>query len=87
LNEFANNLLTQRKEGKPVQLTIGAEESERLLDLVDRTKATLMLLVWSEEWGDRNEFRKWVVHTPGSPYSDPPARIAQAAAIYKGESQ
>jgi len=85
LNRFANDLLRQQEQGKGSSLTVATEDSDRLLDLIDRTKATLILSVWSQDWGDQDEFRKWAQLSPGYAYGDPPTGIALAAAIYKGE--
>lgn len=86
-NQFANDLLRQRKQEEGSMLTVTVENSDRILDLIDRTKATLMLSVWSQDWGNWEEFRKWALRAPGYFYSDPPASIARAAAIFKGEAQ
>lgn len=87
LNQFVNEILPQREQDKSSRLTITIENSDRMLDLLDRTKATLILSIWSQDWGDQEEFIKWAQGAPGYYYSDPPASIAQAAAIYKGEKQ
>jgi hypothetical protein len=86
-NQFANNLLRQHKQDEASRLTVTVEDSDRILDVIDRAKATLMLSVWSQDWGAREEFRKWALRAPGYFYSDPPAGIARAAAIFKGEAQ
>lgn len=87
LNQFANDILRQRAQGQAQRLTVAVEDSERTLDLIDRTKVALMLSVWSQDWGDREEFRKWAYNEPGYVDSDPPTSIARAAAIFKGEGQ
>jgi hypothetical protein len=87
LNNFANDILRQRGQGKAQHLTVAVQDSEQILDLIDRTKATLMLSVWSQDWGDREEFRKWAYRAPGYAYSDPPTSITRSAAIFKGEGQ
>jgi hypothetical protein len=86
-NQFANDLLRQRKQGEDSRLTVTVGDGDRILDLIDRTKATLMLSVWSQDWGDPEEFRKWAYHAPGYAYGDPPTSIARAVAIFKGEAQ
>lgn len=87
LNQFADDLLRQQAQGKGRSLSVSLQEGDRVLDLIDRAKAALMLSVWSRDWGDPEEFRKWAQHTSDYAYSDPPTAIARAAAIYKGEKQ
>ena len=86
-NEFVSDLLRQREQGVTSNLTMVVEDSGRILDLIDRTKTTMMLSVWSPDWGDPEEFKKWAGHAPGYFYSDPPTNITRAAAIFKGEGQ
>lgn len=85
-NQFGRELELQRQQGT-ASLTVPIEESDQVFDLIDRTKTTLMLSVWSQDWGDREEFRKWALRAPGYFYSDPPAGIARAAAIFKGDAR
>jgi len=82
LNQFCNDLVKRKDE--PARLTTSAE-GDRIIDLFDRAKAALMLSAWSPEWGNREEFRKWVAGV--YPYSEPPDSIAPAAAIYKGKTR
>lgn len=86
LNQFAKDLLIQRELSEASRFTVAVEDRERVIDLIDRTKATLMLSVWSPDWGDREVFRKWAQRDPGYFTSDPPSGIARAAAIFKGEA-
>jgi len=87
LNQLANEIIPQREQGKISRMAITIENGDRILDLIDRTKTTLMLSVWSQDWGDQEEFIKWAQGAPGYFYSDPPTGIAIAAAIYKGEAK
>jgi hypothetical protein len=86
-NRFADDLLRQRKQSQGPRTTVSVENSEQMLDAIDRTKGTLILSVWSRDWGDREEFKKWATHSAGYFYSDPPSSIARAAAIFKGGPQ
>ena len=86
LNAFANDLLQQQTEGETAMVTVAVENSDQVLDLIDRAKITLMVSVWSQDWGQPEEFKKWATHAPGYFYGDPPTSIAGAAAIFKGES-
>jgi hypothetical protein len=84
LNKFADELTMQQIQKEASRLTVAVEDRERILDLIDRAKAALMLSVWSPDWGDREVFRKWARHDPGYLNSEPPTDIARAAAIFKG---
>lgn len=84
-NRLGSELLRQRQQDGTSSLTVTIEDSDRVLDLMDRSKVALLLSVWSEDWGDREEFGKWALGAPGYFHSDPPAGIARAAAIFKGE--
>ncbi|MFY9571098.1 MAG: hypothetical protein WAV20_06865 [Blastocatellia bacterium] len=86
-NRLANELVRQREQAKASGASATVENSDGFLDLIDRTKANVMLSQWSQDWGDREEFRKWALRAPGYFYSDPPASIAKGAAIFKGETQ
>jgi len=85
LNQFSADLLRQRKEAEGEHLTVAVQNSEQVLDLLERAKASLMLSAWSQDWGDRHEFQKWASGAPGYAYSDPPTSISRAAAIFKGD--
>jgi hypothetical protein len=87
LNQFANELVIQRKQSEASRLTVAVENREQVIDLMGRAKAALMLSVWSPDWGDREEFRKWARRDPGYFSGDPPRAIARAAAIFNGEKQ
>ena len=85
-NQLGNELLRQRPQDETSSLTLTIEDRDQVLDLMDRSKAALMLSVWSGDWGDRDEFRQWAQGAPGYFHSDPPAGIARAAALFKGEA-
>jgi len=79
LNQFCNDLV--KRQDEPARLTASAT-GDRIIDLFDRAKAALMLSAWSPEWGNPEEFRKWLAGV--YPYGEPPDSIASAAAIYRG---
>lgn len=85
-NQLGNELLRQPQQDETSSLTLTIEDRDQILDLMDRSKAALMLSVWSQAWGDRDEFRQWAQGAPGYFHSYPPAGIARAAAIFKGEA-
>jgi hypothetical protein len=86
LNRIESKLVPRSQPGTAPGkgLTVTAEETDRILDLISGTKTRLMLSVWSPAWGDPEEFGKWAAHVPGYSYGDPPTGIARAAAIFKG---
>ena len=84
LNQFEKDLLSQSQKGKGSTKQVAVEDGDRVLDLIERAKTALMLSVWSQDWGDREEFKKWVRNAPGYYRSDPPTDIAQAATIFNG---
>jgi hypothetical protein len=83
LNRFANDITRQHEKDKTSRVTVTVD-SDRFMDLIDRTKTSLLLSVWSREWGDPEEFKRWATLEPGYSYGDPPSGIKGAAAIFKG---
>ena len=81
LNSLSNELEAQ--SGDSARLTTPVEDRKRILDIIERAKVALMLSVWSRDWGDHEEFKKWASYADGYDYSEPPSAIAPAAAIYK----
>lgn len=87
LNGFSTELFNRRKDDASPGVTVGVQDSDRIIDLIDRAKAALILSVWSPDWGDPDDFREWAGNTGRYPVSEPPPGIAQAVAIYKGEAR
>jgi len=87
LNQFATDVLRERTQVKGSRVTVAVEDGDRIVDVIHRAKAALMLSVWSPDWGDREEFRNWAYLAPGYAYGDPPASISNAVAIFKGKAQ
>ena len=74
LAELANQLAT----ADPSQARIDKEVDLR------EARICLMREYWKAEWGDREDFLRWVTAQPGDP---PPDSRAPAAAIYRGPAK
>jgi hypothetical protein len=72
--------------GAALQADLSESKRADIATALDHSKLALMKEVWSAEWGDLHEFKKWL--SSGGPYAaNQPALttpVGKAAAVYRG---